>query len=99
MPLTMPEPDVAQKLTRSRSTLHLVHARFCHRKLDIFEGSQRRHQIEALKNESDVVKAEIGRLLVAHLSYVVVADANSSASRLVDDTKHVKQCRLAAARW
>ena len=54
------QPHVGQQLAGACTTLPLPHPRLRHRQLHILRRGQHREQVEALKDEADVLQAQAG---------------------------------------
>jgi hypothetical protein len=67
--------------------------------LDILEGGQHRNEAEALENETDVLAAEVGQLVVRQLADVAAGNEEVAGVATVEAAYQVQQRRLAAARW
>jgi hypothetical protein len=65
---------------------------------DIAAGVKRGQKIEALKNESDFVTAQLGALGVAHQSEIIAIDEHFAARGARQTAKDVEQRGFAAAR-
>ena len=66
---------------------------------DIAFGGERRKQIKTLKNETDLVAAELGSLGIAHRRKIVAIDQNFAARSLGQAADHVEERRFSATRW
>ena len=65
------------------------------RNLDVFHDRQLLDQVIRLKDEADAGSADHGKLVVAHLGDIVVAEKELAAGRLVQATEQVEQRALA----
>jgi hypothetical protein len=69
-----------------------------HRHLDVFNCGQRRHEVEELEHEPDLLAAQPGKRIFIELGDVDPADRNRSARRGIESGNEPQQRGLAAAR-
>src|SRR5688572_33261781 len=99
MSLTMRKTHVRKELSRPLLPIRFGHPRLGHRELDVLARRKRVHEIEALKDEPDVVKTKRGCLAVRHSRDVGAVDHNRPLCRTVDCAKQIEERRLSAAGW
>src|SRR5439155_7520595 len=65
---------------------------------DVLLGSEHGEEVEELKDEADVLPAELRQLRVGERGYLRAVDRDGAGARLVEPGEDVHQRRLAGAR-
>src|SRR5439155_17976701 len=71
---TRRETDLLQQIRGAGATLRVVQAQGHHRELDVLGRRQRRDQIEALEDESDVATADLRQVALAELRQLAAVE-------------------------
>jgi hypothetical protein len=99
VPLAVLETHICEKLTGAFNSPGRLHPRLRHRQLDVLARRKRRHQVEPLEDEADVMQSKPGGFAVAHRSHFDPAYPDCAAGRSVDRTQEIEERGFSAAGW
>src|SRR3974390_2849799 len=96
---TLRKPHGLEQLLRSSACRRPLAPGRRHRDRDVFEGSEARDQVEALKDDSHGVAAVFGQLLSSEGLHFDVAEADRARAGLEYPAETRQQRRLSASAW
>src|SRR5436190_23376005 len=79
-------------------TLRAADSGIQHRQLDILKGRRARKQIEALEDETDFARTNVGALVLRHLGNILAVEDVTTLRRTIETTENVHHRRLARTR-
>ena len=96
MVATVRQPNFVQQLPRARDGV--APTRDLHRHQDVLEGGQRRHEVEELEDEADLLAAQSRQFVFAEGGDVDAVDEDLARARGIEAGQQAQECGLAAAR-
>ena len=89
------KPHLLQGMHRLFRASALIHTLKRQRKRYILYRIKLREQIVCLKYKTDMIPAELHKLALAHLLYMLSCDDYLTLRRLIESRKHIKKSRFA----
>src|SRR6266478_309259 len=93
------QANIDECLGRAFFARFRIHSRVDEWKLNIAQTRGAREQVKCLKTEADLPISNRRKFVIVHGRYVLAVKLVTSGRGGVEATKHVHECRFAAAAW